>query len=152
MAKKRRSSKSGSSAGAIASADDAPLTLEELDASEGTWTIGGEPVSEEVGTAALHSALSRKKRVNIHIDEDTIERYKQKAAGRGYQTLINEDLRRLHELESMEQMIRRVVREEVTVTVRDAVRASLQSLREEPRAYAETVGGESSTSVHAWRN
>ena len=139
----------------------APLTLEELDASEGTWTIGGEPVSEDVGKAALRSALSRKKRVNIHIDEDTIRHYKRKAAGRGYQTLINEDLRRVHELESMEEMIRRVVREEVTVTirdevkvtVRDAVRTSLQALREEPRTYAAILGGtsgESSTSVKTW--
>jgi uncharacterized protein (DUF4415 family) len=56
----------------------------------------------------------RKKRINIMLDTGVVEFFKQKASGRGYQTLINEALKRVINQEDMEKTIRRVVREELS--------------------------------------
>ena len=56
----------------------------------------------------------RKKRINIMLDTGVLEFFKQKASGRGYQTLINEALKRVINQEDMEKTIRRVVREELS--------------------------------------
>ena len=74
--------------------DDAPpLTGDEVRRPDAKWRIGGKEVSAEQGKAAFRSALTRKTRVNIHLDNDVIAHYKAKAGGRGYQTLINAALR-----------------------------------------------------------
>ncbi|MEW6186266.1 MAG: BrnA antitoxin family protein [Thermodesulfobacteriota bacterium] len=58
--------------------------------------------------------VPRKKRINIMLDSGVLEFFKQKASGRGYQTLINEALKRAINQEDMERIIRRVVREELS--------------------------------------
>jgi uncharacterized protein (DUF4415 family) len=55
----------------------------------------------------------RKQRVTILLDTGLIEYFKAKAGERGYQTLINDTLRQAKERESLEETLRRVVREEL---------------------------------------
>jgi uncharacterized protein (DUF4415 family) len=62
-----------------------------------------------------------KTRITIHIDDDVLEAFRERAdtAGRGYQTMINEALRE-HLGQSAERvdanLIRRIVREELRKT------------------------------------
>ena len=63
--------------------------------------IGGMPVPKH------------KVRVNILLDANIIAYFKTKAAGRGYQTLINEALKENILYENLESILRRVVREEL---------------------------------------
>jgi uncharacterized protein (DUF4415 family) len=56
---------------------------------------------------------SRKQRVTILLDTGLIEYFKAKAGERGYQTLINDTLRRAKERETLEETLRRVIREEL---------------------------------------
>ena len=55
----------------------------------------------------------RKQRITISLDRNLIEHYKSKAGKRGYQTLINEALRRATEREELEDALRRILREEL---------------------------------------
>ncbi len=55
----------------------------------------------------------RKKRVTILLDTGLIEYFKAKAGESGYQTLINDTLRQAKERESLEETLRRVLREEL---------------------------------------
>ncbi len=54
-----------------------------------------------------------KQRITIMLDEAIIQAYKAKAGGRGYQTLINETLRRGLEADSVKEALREVIREEL---------------------------------------
>ena len=58
-------------------------------------------------------ATLRKQRVTIMLDTGLIEYFKALAGERGYQTLINDSLRRAVEAEELETRLRRIVREEV---------------------------------------
>ena len=53
-----------------------------------------------------------KTRLTMYLDTALIEYFKAKAGERGYQTLINEALKRAIEQESLEATLRRVIREE----------------------------------------
>ncbi len=53
-----------------------------------------------------------KKRITIMLDTAVINAYKAKAGGRGYQTLINETLRRGLLADSVKEALREVLREE----------------------------------------
>ena len=57
--------------------------------------------------------VSRKQRVTILLDTGLIEYFKAKAGERGYQTLINDTLRQAKERETLEETLRRVIREEL---------------------------------------
>ena len=63
--------------------------------------VGGKPVSRG------------KVRVNIYLDNEVIEYFKERAGGRGYQTLINETLKDSMRQNRMEEMLRRVIQEEL---------------------------------------
>ena len=54
-----------------------------------------------------------KQRINIYLDATIVEHFKKKAGSRGYQTLINEELKHSMHRESMEQTVRKVVRDEL---------------------------------------
>jgi uncharacterized protein (DUF4415 family) len=56
---------------------------------------------------------ARKQRVTILLDTGLIEYFKAKAGERGYQTLINDTLRQAKERETLEETLRRVIREEL---------------------------------------
>ena len=55
----------------------------------------------------------RKQRITLSLDRNLIEYYRSKAGKRGYQTLINETLRRATEREELEDTLRRILREEL---------------------------------------
>lgn len=68
--------------------------------------------------AAQHNAgvLPRgKTRLTMYLDMAVVEYFRSRAGGRGYQTLINEALRRAIEQEHLEEVLRRVIREESRV-------------------------------------
>lgn len=58
-------------------------------------------------------AAPRKQRVTIMLDTGLIEYFKAQAGDRGYQTMINDALRQAVERETLEETLRRVVREEL---------------------------------------
>jgi uncharacterized protein (DUF4415 family) len=62
--------------------------------------------------AKLQADHVSKQRITIMLDAAIIEGYKAKAGGRGYQTLINETLRRGLEADSIKEALREVLREE----------------------------------------
>ncbi|HEY5551758.1 MAG TPA: BrnA antitoxin family protein [Opitutaceae bacterium] len=51
-------------------------------------------------------------RLTMYLDNAVVEYFKSRAGARGYQTLINEALKRAIERESLEATLRRVLREE----------------------------------------
>ena len=53
-----------------------------------------------------------KTRLTIYLDMAVVEYFRSRAGGRGYQTLINEALRQTIAQESLEDVLRRVLREE----------------------------------------
>ncbi len=53
-----------------------------------------------------------KQRITIMLDASVIKAYKAKAGGRGYQTLINETLRRGFKADSVKEALREVLRKE----------------------------------------
>lgn len=57
--------------------------------------------------------VPRKQRVNIMLDTGVIAFFKAKAGSRGYQTLINETLKKAIHQEELEETLRRVIREEI---------------------------------------
>jgi uncharacterized protein (DUF4415 family) len=64
----------------------------------------------------------RKRRVTMLLDTGLVEYFKAQAGERGYQTLINETLRRAMEGDELEEKLRRIIREEMH---RDAVLAGV---------------------------
>lgn len=56
-----------------------------------------------------------KTRLTMYLDAAVVEFYKARAGARGYQTLINEALKQAIERESLEDTLRRVIREETAV-------------------------------------
>jgi uncharacterized protein (DUF4415 family) len=59
------------------------------------------------------TVLPNKQRVNIFLDGAVIEHFKSMAGGRGYQTLINDALKRAISAESIEGVVRKTIREEL---------------------------------------
>ena len=57
-----------------------------------------------------------KQRVSIMLDASVIEFFRAKAAGRGYQTLINQALHQAMNSEQIESTLRRIIREELHAT------------------------------------
>ncbi|NUM56783.1 MAG: BrnA antitoxin family protein [Candidatus Hydrogenedentes bacterium] len=56
---------------------------------------------------------TRKQRITILLDTGVIEYFKAKAGASGYQSLINDALRQVKDRDSLEDVVRRVVREEL---------------------------------------
>ncbi len=55
----------------------------------------------------------KKQKINITLDPDVIAWFKARAGGRGYQTLINAALREAMDRVSLEETLRRIIREEM---------------------------------------
>jgi uncharacterized protein (DUF4415 family) len=84
-------------------ADDAPITQADLDSGKlilRKRAVGG-------------AVLPAKRRINIFLDSVTLEYFKTKAGGRGYQTLINETLKQAMQTENLEAVVRKTIREEM---------------------------------------
>jgi uncharacterized protein (DUF4415 family) len=84
-------------------ADDAPITQNDIDS--------GRLVLRKRGTTG--AVLPAKQRINIFLDSATLEYFKDKAGGRGYQTLINETLKNAMQAENLEALVRKTIREEL---------------------------------------
>jgi uncharacterized protein (DUF4415 family) len=61
----------------------------------------------------LKPAPLKKLKINNALDPDVVSWFKQQAGGRGYQTLINAALREVMQGRSIEDGLRRVIREEM---------------------------------------
>ncbi len=90
--------------------DDTPkLTQADFDGAR--FRVGGEPTSRANWQAAVRARIG-KQRINIMLDTPIVEHFKALAGERGYQTLINDTLRRVIEAGHIEADLRRVIREE----------------------------------------
>jgi len=87
-----------------------------------TKTIEDAPITQAdiaAGRLVLHkrgasgAVLPAKRRINIFLDSATLEYFKAKAGGRGYQTLINETLKQAMQAENLVGVIRKTIREEI---------------------------------------
>ena len=65
-------------------------------------------VSQRTGDPAPRG----KTRLTMYLDLAVVEYFRSRAGGRGYQTLINEALKQAIEQENLEDVLRRVIREE----------------------------------------
>ena len=65
----------------------------------------------------LHEVLpaTGKTRITIMLDDAVLQAYKARACGRGYQTLINDTLRRALVADELKEVLREVIREELHV-------------------------------------
>ena len=61
---------------------------------------------------ALPALSTGKTRITIMLDDAVLAAYKARSGGRGYQTLINETLRRGLEADAVKEALRQVIREE----------------------------------------
>lgn len=84
-------------------AEDAPISQAEIDS--------GSLVMRKRGVSG--AVLPAKQRINIFLDSGTLEYFKEKAGGRGYQTLINETLKQAMQAGSLEAVVRKTIREEM---------------------------------------
>ncbi len=74
-----------------------------------------EITSEDIAKARFRVGLKdapRKQRINIMLDTGIIAYFKDKAGEKGYQTLINETLKKAIFQEDLETVLRRILREE----------------------------------------
>jgi uncharacterized protein (DUF4415 family) len=75
------------------------VTVEQM--SRAKMRAGGKPVRRG------------KVRVNMYLDAEIVEYFKTQAGGRGYQTLINQTLKESIRHQNLEEIVRRVIREEL---------------------------------------
>jgi len=61
----------------------------------------------------MKPAPLQKQKINIALDPEIVSWFKQQAGGRGYQTLINATLREAMQRQSLEEILRKVIREEL---------------------------------------
>jgi uncharacterized protein (DUF4415 family) len=95
------------------------MTDEDIDLSEVP-----EVTSEQLTGARVRYDLEDvpegKTRVTMYLDNTILHFFKMRAGSRGYQTLINETLARFIQQRDLEDMIRRVVREEMSRSKRES--------------------------------
>lgn len=75
--------------------------------------VGLKDVDRETFASAVTERLG-KQRVSIMLDKSIIEFFKAKAGERGYQTMINQALQQAMHAEQIENVLRRVIREELS--------------------------------------
>jgi uncharacterized protein (DUF4415 family) len=91
--------------------DDAPkLTTERLQRAR--FRVAGKDVSKANWQTAVRARVA-KQRISIMLDSPVIEHFKAVAGDRGYQTLINDTLRRTVEGEHFVAEMRAAIREEL---------------------------------------
>jgi uncharacterized protein (DUF4415 family) len=72
-----------------------------------------EDFENAVHRVGLHPASTKKQKINITLDPEVVAWFKQQAGGRGYRTLINAALREAMRQKTIEETLRRVIREEL---------------------------------------
>lgn len=91
--------------------DEAPQ-LTQADFDRARFQLGGLTVGRAEWQTAVCARTGRR-RVNMMLDAPIVEHFKAMAGERGYQTLINDTLRRVIESEHLEADLRRIIREEL---------------------------------------
>lgn len=91
--------------------DDAPK-LTQAHFERAKFRLGGHDVSRADWQAAVRARVG-KQRISIMLDTPIVEHYKAVAGERGYQTLINDTLRRAVDGEHFVADMRSVIREEL---------------------------------------
>jgi uncharacterized protein (DUF4415 family) len=92
-------------------ADDAPK-LTQAHFKHAKYRVGGQAVTRSAWQSAVRARLG-KQRISIMLDAPIIDHFKAAAGERGYQTLINDMLRRAVEGEHIVADLRAVIREEL---------------------------------------
>lgn len=82
------------------------------------YRVGGKKVSKAEWQAAAQKQLG-KKRISIMLDAAIIDHFKTAAGERGYQTLINDTLRRAVDGEALLSEMRHVIQQELAAYKRD---------------------------------
>ena len=96
---------------AISDKDEAPK-LTQADFDRAHFKVSGKTVHADAWKRVVQEQVS-KARINIMLDVPIIEHFKALAGERGYQTLINETLRRVIESGKIEADLRKIIREEI---------------------------------------
>ena len=91
--------------------DDAPR-LTQADFDRAQFRMAGQAANKSDWQAAVR-AKTGKLRINIMLDAPIVEHFKALAGERGYQTLINDTLRRAVAGERLEADLRAIIREEL---------------------------------------
>lgn len=113
----KRTSTTKTSAEALDADDAPPLTKAFFKDAE--YRVGGKKVTKAEWAQAARAHLEAhgvslgKKRVSIMLDASIIEHFKAAAGERGYQTLINETLKKAVAGEALKSELRMVLREEL---------------------------------------
>ena len=95
-----------------AASDDAPK-LTQADFDRAKLRVADRDVNRAEWQVAVRARVG-KQRINIMLDAPIVEHFKALAGNRGYQTLINDSLRRVIETGHLEADLRRVIREELS--------------------------------------
>jgi uncharacterized protein (DUF4415 family) len=91
----------------LKTAEDKPIRKRDI--ASGKLVLRQRAKSGEI----LPQGGSSKQRVNIFLDSVVVDHFKDKAGGRGYQTLINEALKQSMQSESIERTIRYTIQQEM---------------------------------------
>ncbi|MBL8490703.1 MAG: BrnA antitoxin family protein [Rhodocyclaceae bacterium] len=94
-----------------ATSDDAPR-LSQADFDRARFRVGAKEATRGDWQSAVRARVG-KQRINILLDAPIVEHFKALAGDRGYQTLINDTLRRVIETGHLEADLRRLIREEL---------------------------------------
>jgi uncharacterized protein (DUF4415 family) len=91
--------------------DDSPR-LTQADFDHARLRVAGKDVCRAEWQSSVRARIG-KQRINIMLDAPIIEHFKAVAGERGYQTIINDTLRRVIETGILEADLRRIIREEL---------------------------------------
>ncbi len=91
--------------------DDAPK-LTQADFDRARLRVAGKDASRVEWQSSVRARIG-KQRINIMLDAPIVEHFKAMAGERGYQTIINDTLRRVIESGMLEADLRRIIREEL---------------------------------------
>ncbi|MBH1971951.1 BrnA antitoxin family protein [Moraxellaceae bacterium AER2_44_116] len=84
----------------------------QADFDRATFRVAGKATSKEEWQQVAKLPF-KKQKINITLDPDVVSFFKEKAGGRGYQTLINAALREAMNHQTLEDTLRKVLREEM---------------------------------------
>lgn len=80
--------------------------------SSGSSMRTGSPASADMPGTGGQTLPRNKTRLTMYLDTAVVEYFRSRSGGRGYQTMINEALKQAIERENLEDVLRRVIREE----------------------------------------
>ncbi len=76
-------------------------------------TITGDDLARAIHRVGLKPVPLKKVKISIALDSDVVSWFQQQVGGKGYQTLINATLREAMRQQTLEDTLRRIIREEL---------------------------------------